>query len=92
MPEVAKVMTNVYYDTAASPFIYSKKIYLIAREIVGIEKIFFGTDFPLISPSRYFKELEESGLSKQDREKILGLNFSGRFGWEGKDVDRTSVR
>jgi predicted TIM-barrel fold metal-dependent hydrolase len=76
MPEVAKVMANVYYDTAASPFIYSKRIYAIASEIVGIEKIFFGTDFPLISPQRYFEELEGSNLSKQDREKILGLNFS----------------
>jgi uncharacterized protein len=80
MPEVAKSMVNVYYDTAASPFIYSKKIYSIAREMVGAEKIFFGTDFPLISPRRYFEELEESGLSKQDQEKILGLNFSKRFG------------
>jgi predicted TIM-barrel fold metal-dependent hydrolase len=80
MPEVAKVMTNVYYDTAASPFLYSKRIYAIAREIVGVEKIFFGTDFPLISPQRYYEELEGSGLPKQDREKILGLNFSRRFG------------
>jgi len=76
MPEVAKVMAHVYYDTAASPFLYSKKIYAIAREIVGVEKILFGTDFPLISPRRYYEELEGSGLSKQDREKILGLNFS----------------
>jgi predicted TIM-barrel fold metal-dependent hydrolase len=84
MPEVAKVMANVYYDTAASPFIYSRKIYAIAREIVGAEKIFFGTDFPLISARRYFEELEESSLSKQDREKILGLNFSRRFGLDRK--------
>jgi uncharacterized protein len=84
MPEVAKGMTNVYYDTAASPFLYSKKIYAIAREMVGIEKIFFGTDFPLISPRRYFKELEESSLSRQDQEKILGLNFSRRFGSDRK--------
>jgi len=76
MPEVAKAMTSVYYDTAASPFLYSRKIYAIATEIVGVEKILFGTDFPLISPRRYYQELEASGLSKQDREKILGLNFS----------------
>ncbi len=75
MPEVAKGMTNVYYDTAASPFIYSKKIYAIAIQIVGVDKIFFGTDFPLISAGRYFKELKECGLSKRDQEKILGLNF-----------------
>jgi predicted TIM-barrel fold metal-dependent hydrolase len=76
MPEVAKVMSNVYYDTAASPFLYSKKIYTVVSEIVGVGKIFFGTDFPLISPRRYFKELEESGLSRQDQKKILGLNFT----------------
>jgi hypothetical protein len=76
MPEVAKVMVNVYYDTAASPFIYSKKIYAIASQIVGAEKILFGTDFPLISPRRYFKELEESGLSRQDQAKILGVNIA----------------
>ncbi|MCJ7785546.1 MAG: amidohydrolase family protein [Desulfobacterales bacterium] len=84
MPEVARVMANVYYDTAASPFLYSKKIYAIAREIVGVEKIFFGTDFPLISPRRYYQELEGSGLSKQDREKILGLNFSRLIGKKEK--------
>jgi predicted TIM-barrel fold metal-dependent hydrolase len=75
MPEVVKAMTNVYYDTAASPFLYSKKIYAIVSEIVGARKILFGTDFPLISPRRYFQELKESGLSKEDRENILGLNF-----------------
>jgi len=75
MPEVAKAMANVYYDTAASPFLYSKKIYAVVSEIVGVKKILFGTDFPLISPRRYFQELEGSGLSGEDREKILGLNF-----------------
>ncbi len=84
MPEVAKVMANVYYDTAASPFLYSKKIYAVVKEIVGAEKIFFGSDFPLISPRRYYKELEGSGLSKQDREKILGLNFSRLIEKKGK--------
>jgi predicted TIM-barrel fold metal-dependent hydrolase len=84
MPEVRKGMANVYYDTAASPFLYSKKIYAIASEIVGVEKIFFGTDYPLISPRRYFKELEGSGLSGQDQKKILGLNFSRRFGLDRK--------
>jgi hypothetical protein len=75
MPEVAKAMKNVYYDTAASPFLYSKKIYGVAKEIVGVEKIIFGSDYPLVRPQRYFQELEESGLSKEDQKKILGLNF-----------------
>ncbi len=80
MPEVSRTMANVYYDTAASPFLYSKKIYAIVSQIVGTEKILFGTDFPLLSPRRYFQELEASGLSGEDREKILGLNFLSLFG------------
>lgn len=75
MPEVKEVMKNVYYDTAASPFIYSKKIYRVVGEIVGIEKILFGSDYPLIRHQRYFQEIEESGISEEDRKKILGINF-----------------
>ena len=75
MPEVKKTMTQVYYDTAASPFLYSPKIYSIASGIVGSEKILFGTDYPLISPKRYFKELDESVLSEDDKKRILGLNL-----------------
>jgi predicted TIM-barrel fold metal-dependent hydrolase len=84
MPEVVKAMANVYYDTAASPFLYSKKIYSAVSKIVGVGKILFGTDFPLISPQRYFRELEESGLSKEDQRKILGVNVSRLFGLERK--------
>jgi len=80
MPEVAKAMANVYYDTAASPLLYSKKIYAMVSEMVGSRKILFGTDFPLITAKRYFQELEGSGLSKEDQRKILGLNVSRLLG------------
>lgn len=75
MPEVAKGLQHVYYDTAASPFLYSSKIYAIVKEIVGVGRILFGSDYPLIRPKRYFEELKTSGLSEEDQEKILGLNF-----------------
>ncbi len=76
MPEVARAMTHVYYDTAASPFLYSKKIYTVVSQLVGPEKILFGSDFPLISPQRYLRELEGSGLTAEDQKKILGLNIA----------------
>ncbi len=77
MPEVARAMKNVYYDVAASPFIYSNKVYSVVSSIIGPERILFGSDFPLISPRRYFQDLSQSGLSEEDRKKILGLNLSG---------------
>ena len=76
MPEVAASLSSVYYDTAASPYLYSKGVYSIVSAMVGPEKIVFGSDFPLLSPLRYFQDIKESGLSQEDQEKILGLNLA----------------
>jgi uncharacterized protein len=80
MPEVAKALTHVFYDTAASPFLYSKKVYSVGCEIVGADRILFGSDFPLLPPGRYFQEIEESGVKIEDQRKILGENLAGLLG------------
>lgn len=80
MPEVAKALSHVYYDTAASPFLYSKKIYPLACEIAGAERILFGSDFPLLPPKRYLQEIKESGVKRKDQRKILGFNLSRLLG------------
>jgi uncharacterized protein len=72
--EVRDVLGNVWLDIAASPFLYSTDIYLIAGEILGFDKILFGSDYPLINPGRYLKEMESAGLSKDAIEKITGEN------------------
>ena len=73
--EVKARLKNVYFDTAATPFLYHPEIYRYAVEIAGGDKILFGSDFPLLQPERYFKEIEEtSGLSKAHIESICGKN------------------
>jgi len=72
--EVKPVFKNVFFDTAASPFLYDPVIYKMASDIVGHEKILFGSDYPLINPERYFNELKESGLEKQIIDDICGGN------------------
>ena len=54
--EVPDSLTDVYFDTAASPFLYKPEIYRLAGNIMGPRKILFGSDYPLIPPSRYFRE------------------------------------
>jgi hypothetical protein len=78
MPEVSKTYENVYFDTAASPFLYKPNIYRIASAIVGSEKIVFGSDFPLIPPERLLKEIELQNLSNRDHHNILHEN-AGRL-------------
>ncbi len=74
MKSVRNRAANLYYDTAASPFLYAPGVYRIAVEILGPERILFGSDFPLIRPSRYWREMEEGGLPADARAMILGRN------------------
>ena len=78
--EVKDYLENVWFDTAASPYLYNVDIYKTAGEIIGYDKILFGTDYPLLRPSRYFKELESAGIASQDIQKIKGRNASALFG------------
>jgi predicted TIM-barrel fold metal-dependent hydrolase len=82
MPEVAKVTSSVYYDTAASPFLYRPQIYRVAVEIVGPGRILFGTDYPLLKMRRHLGEIDGAGLSGDVRDAILGRNAKGVLGLE----------
>ncbi len=72
--EVAESLRNVWVDTAASPYLYRPEIYPLAARLFGVEKILFGTDFPLLRSGRYFKDIDAAGVSDEDRERILGAN------------------
>ena len=72
--EVDDVLQNVYYDTAAVPFLYKNSIYNLTK-IFGInDKILFGSDYPLISPKRYFRDIEESVKDDKLKRQITGEN------------------
>jgi predicted TIM-barrel fold metal-dependent hydrolase len=58
MPEVREALVDVYYDTAAVPYLYQPRIYEVAVACAGANKLIFGSDFPLMSPSRCLEGLE----------------------------------
>jgi len=74
MPEVAEALSNTYFDTAATPFLYRPPIFQHVADIVGIERILFGSDYPLLSPTRIIDQLALVDLGEEDRAKILGGN------------------
>jgi len=74
MPEVRQALENVYFDTAVSPFLYRPEVYRLVRDMVGADRILFGSDYPVIPPSRLLKEIEDSGLSGEDRDLICSGN------------------
>ena len=75
MPEVQKILSRTFLDTAASPYLYDAKIFRVVCEIMGPEKLLFGSDYPLLPLSRYLGELEKAGLDGSIKDGILGQNI-----------------
>jgi len=74
MNEIREKFRNVYYDTAAAPFLYDSRIYRVIKALDLCKKILFGSDFPLISLSRYFPDIEAAGFTAEEKQLIFGEN------------------
>jgi predicted TIM-barrel fold metal-dependent hydrolase len=74
MPEVGRALTNVFFDTAATVFLYKPEVFEEVSRIVGSDKILFGTDYPLMHQSRVIEQVQSSRVSEEDRAKIMGTN------------------
>ena len=84
MPEVKEAMSNVYFDTAASPFLYSSQVYSQVAQLVGSDKILFGSDYPLLAQSRFLKEIDSLDLPQETKNSILSGNAQRLLGITGK--------
>jgi len=78
MKEIKEAFRDVYYDTSASPFLYDERIYSAAKALGLCGKILFGSDFPVLQPSRYLAAIEKSGFNEEEKELLLGGN-AGRL-------------
>jgi len=77
--ELGKSFDNVYFDSAAvSSFIYSEKILGRIREEVGLDRILYGSDYPVVLGSNMEYEVNVikrcEYLSEDEKKNILGLN------------------
>ena len=74
MPEVAGALANVFFDTAATVFLYRPEIFEQVSRIIGSDKILFGTDYPLMRQGRVLAQVQSARLPAKDKAKILGDN------------------
>ena len=66
---------NVYFDTSSS--LYFLEPYKVMQFIntFGVDKFFFGTDYPMWDAKEELERFNSLDLSDSDKEKILGLNI-----------------
>ena len=80
MPEVASALSNPFFETAASPFLYRPQILEHVMQLVGADKILFGGDYPLIAPRRIISEIKSLGLPAETENMLLGDNAQKLLG------------
>ena len=80
MPEVEAALSNVYFDSAATPFLYRPGIYPAVASLMGADRILFASDYPLMRPSRPLGELASELLTDCQRRMILGGNAARLLG------------
>lgn len=74
MPEVAKALSNVYFDTAATVLLYKPEVFEQVSHVISSNKILFGSDYPLTHQNRVLAQVHSSQLSEKDKTRILGAN------------------
>jgi predicted TIM-barrel fold metal-dependent hydrolase len=74
MPEVARSLANVFFDTAATVFLYKPEIFEQLSRIIGSDRILFGTDYPLMNQNRVIAQVRSARLPEEDKIRILGAN------------------
>ena len=77
MPEVAEALSNVWYDTAALPYLYRPSAVAAAVTTAGADRVLFGTDYPLLTHRRVLDYVKSAELTPADAAAILGGNSAG---------------
>ena len=80
MPEVAEGMRNVYFDTAASPFLYTQEVFSTVARLIGAERILMGSDYPLVRAKRILRQVQGSSLTPAEKEAVTGGAASALLG------------
>ena len=87
MPEVAEMLANVYFDSAAFPYLYRPAVFQAAVAASGVERVLFASDYPLVSQTRALSRMRKGGLSKSDEAAVLGGNAARLLGLAGMAED-----
>jgi len=74
MPEIQRITAHVWYDTAATAYLYRSDILPVVAQLVGVERILFASDYGLLRQQRIIEYVKQSGLSDAEVALVLGGN------------------
>ncbi len=72
MPEVERSLANVYYDTAASAYLYRPTVFRVAEAMDKAGKVLFASDYPVLSQRRMLEQVRGQHLPAAIERQVLG--------------------
>lgn len=83
MPEIRALTQNVVYDCAATTYLYDFAIFDTVERLCGVDRIVFGSDFPVLGQKRLLRRVAEVVADDAARESILNSNARRVYGVVG---------
>lgn len=80
MPEVKVACANVAYDSAATSYLYNPTVFRHIIDLVGVEKVVFGSDWPVLGQARLLNRIRGLDLSANELAAVLGGNAARIYG------------
>ncbi|MCY4575041.1 MAG: amidohydrolase family protein [Chloroflexi bacterium] len=68
------VFADVYVDTAAMPYLYDPATIRALINSIGLDRVLFATDYPLMRQERVIEYLDKAGLTSGEMERVLQHN------------------
>ena len=62
MPEMGPALPNLYFDSAATEYLYDKRVFDTCARFAGSDRVLFGSDFPLLTQERALEHARSAGL------------------------------
>jgi predicted TIM-barrel fold metal-dependent hydrolase len=84
MPAVRRALAGAYADTAALRYLYEPSVLPGVAQALDVERLLFGSDFPLVGQAAALTEIRGSGLEEAALRRVLGENARRLLG--GPDI------
>ncbi len=80
MPEIRSATINTVYDSAASTYLYDFNVFRTVLDLVGHDRVLFGSDYPVLRQKRFLERVEAiPWRSDEERLAVLGANARRLF-------------
>lgn len=74
MPEVHALTRRVHYDSAASTYLFRWDVFPRVIDLVGPDRVLFGTDFPLLTQHRFLNRTRSVLRNSEESSAVLAVN------------------